>query len=275
LGQHRVSNERSDRAPILIAAVLAAILMFLLIMPLVALVIRTLTSSVGMPIAMLEGPLISATLVSLTTTAISAAVIVLLGTPLAYVFARYRFPLKSLLNVLIELPIVMPPVVAGLAGLIGYWLAGVGISLPFSMAAVILAQIFVAAPFYVRTVQARFAAIPRELEDAASIDGASAWQIFRGIILPLSWQALTVGLILAWARALGEFGATVLFAGNLQGRTQTLPLLVYSALEQNLSAALWAGLLLIGLALVALIMTRWLARRIADADTDADPLSER
>lgn len=263
--------------------VLAAILLFLLVMPLIALLIRAISSTIGTPLTLLERPLISAILVSLTTTAISTTLIVILGTPLAYIFARYRFPLKSVLNMLIELPIVMPPVVAGLAllmtfgrrGLIGTWLAEVGIILPFTTAAVILAQIFVAAPFYVRTVQARFAAIPRELEEAASIDGASEWQVFRGVILPLSWHALTVGLILAWARALGEFGATILFAGNLQGRTQTMPLLVYSALEQNITAALWTGLLLIALALIALTLTRWLSRRIADYDDNTDPLANR
>jgi len=262
--------------------VLAALMVFLLIAPLAALIIHTITSSVGVPATLIERPLFQAAFLSLTTTSISTLLVIALGTPLAYVFARYRFPFKSVLSTLVELPIVMPPVVAGLAllmafgrrGIFGGLLEQIGVTLPFTTAAVILAQIFVASPFYIRAAQTRFAALPRELEQAASIDGASDWQIFRNIILPLSWQALTVGLILAWARALGEFGATILFAGSLPGRTQTMPLLVYGALERDINAALWAGLVLIVLAIIALAAARWLAKRIGEGDEDeADPLS--
>ena len=185
-----------------------------------------------------DGSVFQALRLSLITTAVSMFFIVLLGTPLAYSFARYDFPLKRPLNVLVELPIVLPPVVAGLAllmafgrrGLLGSTLAIFGISLPFTPAAIILAQVFVSSPFYIRAVQNRFASVPVEIEDAASIDGAGSWRILRSITLPLSRQAMLTGLLLSWARALGEFGATILFAGNLQGRTQTMPLLVYGAL---------------------------------------------
>ncbi len=167
----------------------------------------------------------------------------------------------------------MPPVVAGLAlllafgrrGLLGAPLAALGLELPFTPMAIVMAQIFVASPFYVRSAQVRFAAIPRELEEAAEIDGASGLRTFLGVILPLSWQGMLAGLLLSWSRALGEFGATILFAGNLQGRTQTMPLLVYSALEQDLDAAVWTGVLLIVTAGLSIAAIQLLLGRAEDA----------
>ena len=199
--------------------------------------------------------------------------IILLGTPLAYYLARYPLRFKRLLSIFIELPIVMPPVVAGLAllavfgrrGLIGLPLAELGITITFSGTAVVLAQVFVASPFYIRAAQSRFAALPREYEDAAAVDGANRWQIFWHIMLPLSRNGLLAGLILSWARALGEFGATILFAGNLQGTTQTMPLLVYTSLERDLRITFITALILLGLAVVAFGLTRWLTG-LDDAD---------
>jgi molybdate transport system permease protein len=259
---------------------LSAILLALLALPLIALAWRAVLGALDRPLAGFDAPILDAITLSLSTTALSTLLITLLGTPVAYVFARYRFPFKRALNVLVELPIVMPPVVAGLAllmafgrrGLLGGPLSRLGIALPFTTAAVILAQVFVAAPFYIRAAQHRFQAIPRELEQAAAIDGAGTWRVFTDVLLPLSWHGLLAGLILSWARALGEFGATILFAGNLRGRTQTMPLLVYGALERDLTAALWAGVLLIALAVAALVLIRALARALSD--DEADPLAE-
>lgn len=255
----------------LLVGVLAALMLLLLLVPLGTLAVRTFTNQEGLA-ALLSRPIADAVLLSLSTTAISEIAIIGLGTPLAYVFARYRFPLKRVLNVAIELPVVLPPVVAGLAllmtfgrrGFIGSYLAEIGITLPFTAAAVVIAQVFVAAPFYIRAAQVQFRGIPRELEEAASIDGASRVQIFWRVILPLSARGLLAGLVLSWARALGEFGATILFAGNLQGRTQTMPLFVYSAMESNLDAALWAGMLLISVAAIALGLMRLLTSSIDD-----------
>jgi molybdate transport system permease protein len=260
--------------------VLAAILLLLLGLPIVALFLRALTVIVERPVMIFSQPVIAAAILSLGTTAVSVLIIVVLGTPAAYVFARYEFPFKAILNLLIELPIVMPPVVAGLAllmafgrrGLLGPPLALLGIELPFSSAAVVIAQVFVASPFYIRAAQARFASIPREIEEAASIDGAGSWRILTDVSVPLSWPSLSIGIVLSWARALGEFGATILFAGNLPGRTQTMPLLVYGALERDIQAAIWVAIVLIGLAVAALISTRLLARALGN-DNDADPLA--
>ena len=212
--------------------------------------------------------ILSAALLSFASTFAVVCMAALLGTPLAYVLSRYEFTGKRIVSLFIELPIVMPPAVAGLAllltfgrrGAIGSLLADAGIIIPFSIVAVIIAQFFISAPFYIRSAQVGFASISPEVEDAARVDGAYGWLMFWYITLPIAWRALISGMILSWARALGEFGATILFAGNLQGKTQTMPLLVYSVFERDINAAIWTGLILIVLALIALSMSQWLAR---------------
>ena len=206
----------------------------------------------------------TATLLSFASTLTVVLLAALLGTPLAFVLSRFSFPGKRLVSLFIELPIVMPPAVAGLAllltfgrrGLIGGMLADSGFIIPFTLAAVVIAQFFISAPFYIRSAQLGFSAISPEIEDAARVDGAFGWQMFWYITLPIAWRALASGMILCWARAIGEFGATILFAGNLQGRTQTMPLLVYSVFERDISAAIFTGLILIVFALVALFVSQ-------------------
>lgn len=248
-----------------VTAVLAALMALFLMLPLVALVWRTLMLPGGT--ALVGEPIVTAVLLSLGSTAVSVLLILLLGTPLAYVLARRPFPFKRLVTIFVEIPIVMPPIVAGLAllsafgrrGLVGIPLAELGLTISFSFTAVVLAQVFVASPFYIRAAQSRFEAIPRELEQAAAVDGADRWLYFWYIMLPLSLRAMLAGLILSWARALGEFGATILFAGNLQGRTQTMPLLIYTALERDLRITFLTALALLALAFLAFGLTRWLA----------------
>ena len=251
----------------------------ILILPILGLVWRAVPA-LGMDFV-LEGQSVwAAVLLSLWTTAVSMLLVLLLGTPLAYLLARADFPFKRLLTVFVEIPIVLPPVVAGLAllsafgrrGLLGVPLSAANLSITFTWLAVVLAQTFVAAPFYIRAAQTRFAALPPDLEEAASIDGADGWRVFWYVIRPLSARALAAGLVLSWARALGEFGATILFAGNLQGRTQTMPLLIYGALERDLNATYVSALILLGMALLALALTRRLTRL---DEKDADPLAER
>lgn len=212
--------------------------------------------------------IIDAVWLSVRTTSISLFIIFILGLPLAYIFARWQFRAKSFLQVFVELPIVMPPAVAGLAllltfgrrGFIGGFLADIGINIAFTSWAVVIAQVFVAAPFFIRAAQIGFSSIPDELEDAARVDGASDLTVFRLITLPLSLRAISAGLVLSWARALGEFGATILFAGSLQGRTQTMPLLVYATFERDIDAAIWTGILLIIIAFIAIFISQFLAR---------------
>ncbi len=243
---------------------LALIGFLFLTLPLAALVIR---AAQGRAWENLPGSAIpDAIWLSFITTLASLVLTLIFGTPLAWVLARRRFPMRRLVNVVVELPIVLPPAVAGLAllltfgrnGLLGGVLSTLGITIPFTSFAVILAQVFVAAPFYIRAAQLGFQSIPREIEDAARVDGAARLPLFLWITLPLSGRSLTAGLILCWARALGEFGATILFAGSLQGRTQTMPLLIYNIFERDLDAAVWTGLILIGLALLALLVSQGL-----------------
>lgn len=250
-----------------LVTVLAASLWLLLFLPLLALIWRTFSFDVfdsGI------SPAIWASVwLSLRTTLTSLVVILLTGTPLAYVFANYDFPLKRFIMLFIEMPIVIPPVIAGLAllatfgrlGLLGGALNTLNVQIPFTAVAVVFAQVFVSAPFYIRAAQAGFLAVDCEIREAAAVDGANQWVTFWRIILPISLQSLFVGLMLSWARSLGEFGATILFAGNLQGRTQTMPLLIYSRLESDLGGAYLTALILLAFAFISFAMTRLFANR--------------
>jgi molybdate transport system permease protein len=190
---------------------------------------------------------------SLLTGLCATAVIVAIGTPAAYVLATRRFPGKRLVEVLVDLPMVLPPTVAGFAllmafgrmGLAGGTLRALGVSLPFTTAAVIVAQVFMAAPFFIASARAGFSGVDRSLLEAAATLGASESSRFFRIVLPLARPALVAGLAMSAARALGEFGATITFAGNLSGVTQTMPLAVYVALQSDLDAAVVLSVLLL------------------------------
>jgi molybdate transport system permease protein len=246
--------------------VLGAIAILLLGLPIAVLVARAVTD--GSLVAALQmGVVIEALLLSLATTSVSLVLTVLIGTPLAYLLARRRFRGQLLLETIIDLPIVLPPSVAGLAlllvfgrrGLLGSTFELFGITIPFTTAAVVLAQLFVAAPFFIRSARTGFAGVDRDLEDAARVDGASERQVFRAVTVPLASVALAAGLVMSWARALGEFGATIMFAGNVQGRTQTLPLVVYGEFQAgNLDTSVAAAAILVLAAFGVLIAVRLL-----------------
>jgi len=206
---------------------------------------------------------------TLQTTLIATAFTVLTGTPLALLLARHRFRGREVLDTLVDLPITVPPVVGGVAllfafgrrGLLGRSLEVFGLQLPFSTAAVIMAQVFIASPFFVKAARAGFEGVPVRLEAAARTLGASPWHVFWTVTLPLARPALVAGTVLCWARALSEFGATMMFAGNFPGRTQTLALAVMSAMESDLETALAVSTLAIFLGLGALILAKNWARR--------------
>ena len=197
---------------------------------------------------------------SLFTSAVSMVVVVVVGTPFALHLARSESMLMRVVDQIVELPIILPPVVAGVAmllafgrqGILGPTLAQLGISLPFTTAAVIFAQIFVAAPFFVRSAKLGFMAVPREYEAISQTLGLSPWRTFLKLTLPLAAPSLLNGVALAWARALSEFGATIMFAGNLTGKTQTMPLAIMTAMETSLESAIALSVILLALALVAL-----------------------
>ena len=202
---------------------------------------------------------------SLVTTAVSLVLSIAFGLPLAVVLARHRFRGSGLVEAMIDLPIVLPPSVAGLAlllllgrrGVLGPTLDAVGLQIPFTTLAVILAQTFVSAPFFIRSARTGIASVDHDLEDAARVDGASELQLFRRITIPLAGTALAAGLVMTWARSLGEFGATIMFAGNVEGRTAPLPLIVYGEFQGgDLDASVAAAAILVLAAFGVLVAVR-------------------
>lgn len=239
-----------------------------LILPLLAIFLNVLPQS-RLWLALQEPFVMQALRTSLITSLSSLVLTVAFGTPLAYALARRRGPGATLFDTLLDLPMVLPPTVAGVAllmtfgrrGLLGPWLDALGIQVVFTMAAVVLAQGFVSMPLYVRSAQAGFRGVDPELERVAYTLGYSAARTFLRVTVPLAFPALLSGAVMAWARALGEFGATIMFAGNLTGRTQTMPLAIYIAMESDLTTALVLATLLIIVPFGCLFATRFVARR--------------
>jgi len=253
-------SRRAGRSSLAVAWILG----LALALPVVVLVARAVAG--GSFAAMLgSAAVIDALVLSLGTTACSLAVTIAIGMPLAFVLARRRFRGSALLETVVDLPIVLPPAVAGLAlllvlgrrGLLGAPLDLLGLNIPFTTLAVVIAQVFVASPFFIRSARAGLAAVDRDVEDAARVDGATEADIIRWISIPLAAPALAAGLVMAWARALGEFGATIMFAGNVEGRTQTLPLLVYGEFQGgDLDASIAAAAVLVIAAAGVLLAVR-------------------
>ncbi len=264
-------QEREAQRPRLNASGLlllpATVFVLFVAVPLGALVWRAAQS--GQLLDSLAQPAIRDALrLSVTTSLLTVGIVLVLGTPLAYLLARRSFPGKAVIDTLVDLPMVLPPVVAGVAllmafgrrGVFGPALQGAGIDVAFTAKAVVAAQIFVSSPFYIRAARVGFQAVDGTLEQAAAIDGASALRTFLHITLPLSLPAVLSGVVLCWARALSEFGATMLFAGNLRGTTQTMSLAIMTAMESNLYTALALSVLLLTVAFITLLVFRALTR---------------
>jgi len=237
------------------------------LLPLLALLLRT---SPAQFLAHLKQPqALQAIFLSLITTLSATLISVVLGTPLAYALARGSFRRQRLIDTLIDLPLVLPPAVAGVAllmafgrrGILGGALDSLGVQVAFTPIAVIIAQTFVAASFYIKAAALGFASIDPELTQAAGLDGASHWQTFRHVVAPLSRTALLSGAVMTWARALGEFGATIIFAGNFPGRTQTMPLAIYIGFEIDLEVALTLSVILVGFSFLALFLIKGMLGR--------------
>jgi molybdate transport system permease protein len=266
-------SSQSSRTPVPRAKISAVwrylslpMLIFLSI-PIIALFLRISPTSL---IENLRQPeVLQAIGLSLVTTIISTLLIIIAGTPLAFTHSRGPYRFSRLVDTLIDLPLVLPPAVAGVAllmafgrrGILGGFLADFGIQIAFTPIAVIIVQVFVAAPFYIKSASLAFANIDRELEHSAALDGASSLQIFRYLTMPLSWSALLGGGVMSWARALGEFGATIIFAGNFPGRTQTMPLAIYIGFEMDLDIALTLSVILILLSFLALFVAKFILNR--------------
>lgn len=254
-------------------ALTGALLVAFLAAPIVALFV---SASRGELLEGLGHPLVWPALrLSLFTTSISLVAIVLLGTPLAWSLARSRGRAVRMIETLVQLPVVIPPAVAGVALLLAFgsrgalagWLYPRGSSIAFTTAAVVLAEVFVAAPFFVQAAVSAFRRVDPKLLLVARTFGASPTRVFLRVALPLAAPGLVAGAAMSWARSLGEFGATLMFAGNLTGRTQTLPLAVYTTLESDLRAAQALSIILVVVAFALLALVRFgLAREGTEGD---------
>jgi molybdate transport system permease protein len=260
-------SKRRAKVPAALAIPAIAGLAFL-VFPLFGLLWRAPWST--LPQRLAEPGIVAALRLSLLTATLATLVSLVLGVPLAWVLARASFPGRRLIRALVTVPLVLPPVVGGVAlllvfgrrGLLGSWLdSAFGISLPFTTAGVVVAEAFVAMPFLVISVEGALRGADARYEEAAATLGASRWTAFRRVTLPLIAPGVAAGAVLCWARALGEFGATITFAGNFPGRTQTMPLAVYLALEQDVDAAIVLSLVLlvVSVVILAALRDKWLA----------------
>jgi molybdate transport system permease protein len=257
----RSVSHAGDRAVVAVAILFA----LFLAAPVVGLVARAVVDG-SLAVAVTSRIVLDALVLSLATTAVSLVLTVAFGLPLAWLLARRSFRGKGWIEAVIDLPIVLPPSVAGLAlllllgrrGLLGAPLDSLGFAIPFTTVAVVLAQTFVSAPFFIRSARTGIAGVDRDLEDAARVDGATEAALFRRITVPLASAALAAGLVMTWARSLGEFGATIMFAGNIEGRTQTLPLVVYGEFQDgSLDASIAAAAILVLAAFGVLVAVRF------------------
>jgi molybdate transport system permease protein len=249
------------------AAVLIVTVTLYLALPVIALIFRT---TPGLFISSLRNPDVTGALwLSLVTSVLSLCIVILVGTPFAWVHCKYRYPGKVFVDTLIDLPLVLPPAVAGFAllmlygraGLVGSYLTISGISLAFTTLAVIMAQIFVASPFYLRQAKTLFETLDPVYEQTARTLGASPARTFLFVVVPLTASGLVSGAVMTFGRALGEFGATIMFAGNLPGVTQTMPLAVYVGMEGNFNSGLTIAILLVIVSFSLMIIVRYLSRQ--------------
>lgn len=238
-----------------------------LVLPLAALILRVPFSQI---ISSLSSPVVrQAVALSLITSLVTTTVSILLGIPVAYWLSQRKRSITRLVDTLVDMPTVLPPAVAGVAllmafgrrGLLGGFLEQAGIHIAFSTAAVVMAQAFVAAPYFIRSANLGFSAVDQETRQAAALDGASEWQVFTMVVLPLAWTSLVTGAVMCWARALGEFGATIIFAGNFPGRTQTMPLAIYLGFEIDFTIALTLSVILLALSFASLLLVKGVFHR--------------
>lgn len=268
-GVRRLRGARRGASGVPVALLLPALLgLAFLALPLAGLLARTPWST--LPQRLTEPGVLAALRLSLLTATLATLLCLLLGVPLAWLLARVEFPGRRLVRALVTVPLVLPPVVGGVAlllvfgrrGLIGDWLDRLfGITLPFTTTGVVLAEAFVAMPFLVIAVEGALRGADRRYEEAAATLGAGRWTTFTHVTVPLVAPGLAAGAVLCWARALGEFGATITFAGNYPGRTQTMPLAVYLALETDVEAAIVLSLILLVVSVVILagLRDRWVS----------------
>lgn len=250
------------RKPSQIGSIFALPLLLFILIPILTLFVRSSLTDIIHNLN--DRQVTQAITLSLTTSITSTLLTLLFGTPVSFLLATKKFRGHDLIDTIIDLPTVLPPSVAGVAlllafgrnGLIGGQLAKIGITIPFTFIAVVMAQMFISSPLYVKAATIGFSHIDKQLVQAAELDGANHWQVFRYIFLPLAGKSLLSGSVMTWARSLGEFGATIIFAGNFPGRTQTMPLAVYIGFEISMSVALTLSIIMICFSFLTLIIVK-------------------
>lgn len=251
----------------ILVAILVGLAVLFIGIPLLALLLRV---PPGLLFVSLQDPVVlDALSLSLVTAGISTIIVIGFGTPVAYINARCQYPGKKIIDTITDLPVVLPPAVAGLAllmafgrrGLVGQYLDLLGIEIAFTTIAVIMAQVFVASPFYIRQARTSFAGVNRVYEQAARTLGVSPLRTFFTITAPLALAGILSGTVMTFARALGEFGATIMFAGNLQGKTQTMPLAIYGALQGDMDVSLVLAVIFVVISFAVIIMIKYLTEK--------------
>ena len=265
-----IKTEGRSSHPLWMPAGITVTLLYVLFigLPVVAILVKAAQQK-GLMASLLSDTTIQALQLSIVTSIISIIIVVIIGTPFALLLARKDNLLLKFIDSLVELPIILPPIVAGVAmlmafgrqGIMGPALSSVGIALPFTTGAVICAQIFVAAPFYIRAAKLGFQSVSTDYEDVSQTLGVSPWQTFWKLTIPLASPSILSGLALAWARAISEFGATIMFAGNLTGKTQTMPLAIPTAMESDIGASLGLSVILLFASIIVLIILGFFANK--------------
>ena len=265
-----IKTEGRSSHPLWMPAGITVTLLYVLFigLPVVAILVKAAQQK-GLMASLLSDTTIQALQLSIVTSIISIIIVVIIGTPFALLLARKDNLLLKFIDSLVELPIILPPIVAGVAmlmafgrqGIMGPALSSVGIALPFTTGAVICAQIFVAAPFYIRAAKLGFQSVSTDYEDVSQTLGVSPWQTFWKLTIPLASPSILSGLALAWARAISEFGATIMFAGNLTGKTQTMPLALLTAMESDIGASLGLSVILLFASIIVLIILGFFANK--------------
>ncbi len=262
----RICTRENLPLRILIGVLVAVAVLFVSI-PLASLLLRV---PPGLLYASLKDPVVTdALFLSLVTAGISTLLVIAFGTPVAYISARCQYPGRTIVDTITDLPVVLPPAVAGLAllmafgrrGLVGQYLDVFGIDIAFTTVAVIMAQVFVASPFYIRQARTSFAGVDRSCENAARTLGATPLQAFFSVTVPLAFTGILSGAVMTFARALGEFGATIMVAGNLQGKTQTMPLAIYGAMQGDMDASLALAVILVIISFAVIIVIKILTEK--------------
>ena len=249
-------------------ALMLILAMAFIALPVASLFIKSPTDAI---IRSLHDPMVMDALrLSLMTSTLTTLTVVIMGTPIAYLNARFHYFGREIADSLIDLPVIMPPAVAGIAllmafgrmGVLGHYLNAFGFGIAFTTLAVIIAQVFVSSPFYIRQARTSFEDVDLAFENAARTLGASRVYTFFHVILPIACNGLISGAIMAFARSLGEFGATIMFAGNFQGRTQTMPLAIYTAMQGDLDVSLCLAIILVVISFIVIALVKTLTRRV-------------